>query len=52
VSSPSSVLKKEATYSSETLVDFHWTARRYIPEDITFFVTFLTKTNSMELSIS
>jgi hypothetical protein len=28
-------LKIEATYSSETSVDFHRIRRRYIPEDIT-----------------
>jgi hypothetical protein len=31
----SSALKMEATYSSETLVEFQRTTRRYIPEDIT-----------------
>jgi hypothetical protein len=35
----SSTLKMEATCSSETLVDFHWTTRRYIPEDIIFIAT-------------
>jgi hypothetical protein len=29
----SSILKMEATCSSEKSVDFHWTTRRYIPED-------------------
>jgi hypothetical protein len=29
----SSTLKMEATCSSETSLDFHWTTRRYIPED-------------------
>jgi hypothetical protein len=29
-----STLKMEATYSSETLVDFQWTTRRYISENI------------------
>jgi hypothetical protein len=28
-------LKIEAIYCSETSVDFHWTTRRYIPEDRT-----------------
>jgi hypothetical protein len=28
-----STLKMEATCSSETFFDFHWTVRRYIPED-------------------
>jgi hypothetical protein len=32
----SSTLKTEAIYSSETLVDFQRTTRRYIPEDRTF----------------
>jgi hypothetical protein len=27
-----SILKMEATRSSETPVNFHWTTRRYIPE--------------------
>jgi hypothetical protein len=31
----SSTLKMETTRSSETFVDFQWTTRRYIPEDIT-----------------
>jgi hypothetical protein len=31
----SSTLKKEAMCSSETMVDFQWTTRRYIPEDKT-----------------
>jgi hypothetical protein len=31
----SSTLKMEATYSSETTVDFEQTTRRYIPDDVT-----------------
>jgi hypothetical protein len=31
----SSTLKMKAAYSSETSVDFHWTTRIYVPEDIT-----------------
>jgi hypothetical protein len=31
----SSTLKMEATYSSETSVDFQWTTLRYVPEDRT-----------------
>jgi hypothetical protein len=38
----SSTLKIEAMYSSETLVDFQWTTRRYISEDITL-LTRLTR---------
>jgi hypothetical protein len=29
------ILKMEAIYSSETIVDFQWTTRRYIPQDRT-----------------
>jgi hypothetical protein len=29
-------LKMQAICSSETLVDFQWNTRRYIPEDSTF----------------
>jgi hypothetical protein len=29
----SSILKKDATWSSETSVDFQWTTYRYVPED-------------------
>jgi hypothetical protein len=31
----SSTLKKEAVCSSETLVDFKWATRHYIPGDLT-----------------
>jgi hypothetical protein len=35
----SPILKMKATCSSETSVDFQWTARRCIPEDRNFNIT-------------
>jgi hypothetical protein len=42
----SSTLKMEATYSSETLVGFQQTTRRYIPEDITLYLQLFNKKNN------
>jgi hypothetical protein len=36
----SSTLKMEATCSSETSVDYQWTIRRYMPEEITLQIPY------------
>jgi hypothetical protein len=47
----SSILKMEAICSSETLVDFHPTTRRYIPEDITLFLATAVRTSNSTVHI-
>jgi hypothetical protein len=47
----SSILKMVAICSSETLVDFHPTTRRYIPEDSTLFLATAVRTSNSSVHI-
>jgi hypothetical protein len=48
----SSTLKMEATYSSETSVDFQRTTERYIPEDGLIILSERWKTNYVQMYIT